>query len=237
MAPTTPAARLDPEAVRRELHEAKLRARHALSQNFLAHEETLQAILDLAAPAPGRRILEVGPGLGILTGGLLAEPRERGPEILLRHRPEGVDNGTWPGNLPEIERSIDHGVLVAAQQELTAIATGERDHLDASAFKNFAAQIAGENLVWGGLGGQRRDLGLGNAPLQPLQSEIRDRRNEDQDFAQHDEDNGKGEHLAGQASDRPRVHALFRFLPFHHLLTAAISPMNLLTQELEARRA
>ena len=42
-----------------------------MSQNFLADPDVLQSILDLAAPEPGRRILEVGPGLGILTGGLL----------------------------------------------------------------------------------------------------------------------------------------------------------------------
>lgn len=49
-----------------------MRARHSLSQNFLADPDVLQSILDLASPEPGRRILEVGPGLGILTGGLLA---------------------------------------------------------------------------------------------------------------------------------------------------------------------
>jgi 16S rRNA (adenine1518-N6/adenine1519-N6)-dimethyltransferase len=43
-----------------------------MSQNFLADPDVLQSILDLAAPEPGRRVLEVGPGLGILTGGLLA---------------------------------------------------------------------------------------------------------------------------------------------------------------------
>jgi 16S rRNA (adenine1518-N6/adenine1519-N6)-dimethyltransferase len=43
-----------------------------MSQNFLADPDVLQSILDLAAPESGRRILEVGPGLGILTGGLLA---------------------------------------------------------------------------------------------------------------------------------------------------------------------
>ena len=64
--------RLDPLAVRRQLREAGLRARHSLSQNFLADPDVLQSILDLAAPQPGQRILEVGPGLGILTGGLLA---------------------------------------------------------------------------------------------------------------------------------------------------------------------
>jgi 16S rRNA (adenine1518-N6/adenine1519-N6)-dimethyltransferase len=63
--------RLDPLAVRRQLRDEGLRARHSMSQNFLADPDVLQAILDLAAPEPGRRILEVGPGLGILTGGLL----------------------------------------------------------------------------------------------------------------------------------------------------------------------
>lgn len=64
--------RLDPLSVRRALREAGLRARHALSQNFLADIDVLEAILAEAAPVPGRRILEIGPGLGILTGGLLA---------------------------------------------------------------------------------------------------------------------------------------------------------------------
>ncbi len=63
--------RLDPLAVRRQLREEGLKARHSLSQNFLADPDVLQSILDLAAPEPGRRILEVGPGLGLLTGGLL----------------------------------------------------------------------------------------------------------------------------------------------------------------------
>jgi len=71
MSESSKAPRLDPLAVRRQLRGEGLRARHSLSQNFLADPDVLQAILDLAAPEPGRRILEVGPGLGILTGGLL----------------------------------------------------------------------------------------------------------------------------------------------------------------------
>jgi 16S rRNA (adenine1518-N6/adenine1519-N6)-dimethyltransferase len=64
--------RLDPLVVRRQLREAGHRARHSLSQNFLADPDVLQSILDLAAPQPEQRILEIGPGLGILTGGLLS---------------------------------------------------------------------------------------------------------------------------------------------------------------------
>lgn len=64
-----PAARLDPLEVRRVLRAEGLRASHARSQNFLADPDVLQAILDLAGA--GGRVLEIGPGLGILTGGLL----------------------------------------------------------------------------------------------------------------------------------------------------------------------
>jgi 16S rRNA (adenine1518-N6/adenine1519-N6)-dimethyltransferase len=63
---------LDPADVRRRLREAGLRPRHNLSQNFLADVEVLEGILREADPAPGRGVLEIGPGLGILTGGLLA---------------------------------------------------------------------------------------------------------------------------------------------------------------------
>jgi 16S rRNA (adenine1518-N6/adenine1519-N6)-dimethyltransferase len=66
------AIRLDSAAVRRTLREAGLRAQRRFSQNFLADVDVLEAILAAAAPVPGRRVLEIGPGLGILTGGLLA---------------------------------------------------------------------------------------------------------------------------------------------------------------------
>jgi 16S rRNA (adenine1518-N6/adenine1519-N6)-dimethyltransferase len=68
---TASAPRLDPLEVRRTLRREGLRVRHSRSQNFLADPDVLQAILDLAEAGPGTRVLEIGPGLGILTGGLL----------------------------------------------------------------------------------------------------------------------------------------------------------------------
>ncbi len=73
MAGRSPARpRLDPLAIRRLLRDEGLRARHSLSQNFLADPDVLEAILEEARPGPADRILEIGPGLGILTGALLA---------------------------------------------------------------------------------------------------------------------------------------------------------------------
>jgi 16S rRNA (adenine1518-N6/adenine1519-N6)-dimethyltransferase len=63
--------RLDPLEVRRTLRREGLRASHARSQNFLADPDVLEGILELAEAADGTRVIEIGPGLGILTGGLL----------------------------------------------------------------------------------------------------------------------------------------------------------------------
>lgn len=100
---TPAAARLDPLAVRRTLREAGLRAHHQRSQNFLADPDVLQAIVDLAAPGPQRRILEIGPGLGILTGALL----ESGAEVTAIE----LDRGLAAYLRAELAAPIEAGAL------------------------------------------------------------------------------------------------------------------------------
>jgi 16S rRNA (adenine1518-N6/adenine1519-N6)-dimethyltransferase len=68
--------KVDSVTVRDTLRAAGLRARHGLSQNFLTDPDVLEAILAEAHPESGRRVLEIGPGLGILTGGLLKSAAE-----------------------------------------------------------------------------------------------------------------------------------------------------------------
>ena len=50
----------------------RLRPRKSLSQNFLTDPDALDAIVDAAELRPGDRVVEVGPGLGVLTRRLLA---------------------------------------------------------------------------------------------------------------------------------------------------------------------
>ena len=66
------AQHLSPEAVERYLRRHGLAARRSLSQNHLADGDVLERIADAAGVEPGEHIVEVGPGLGILTAQLLA---------------------------------------------------------------------------------------------------------------------------------------------------------------------
>lgn len=61
-----------PGELRRLLRAEGLRPRQALSQNFLTDAEALDAIVAAAELSPGDRVVEVGPGLGVLTRRLLA---------------------------------------------------------------------------------------------------------------------------------------------------------------------
>ena len=61
-----------PGQLRKLLSAERLRPRRALSQNFLTDAEALDAIVAAADLHPGERVVEVGPGLGVLTRRLLA---------------------------------------------------------------------------------------------------------------------------------------------------------------------
>jgi 16S rRNA (adenine1518-N6/adenine1519-N6)-dimethyltransferase len=67
---------LGPEQVERYLRRHGLEARKRYSQNHLVDGQVLEDIVGAARPG-GRRILEIGPGIGILTGALLGAGAER----------------------------------------------------------------------------------------------------------------------------------------------------------------
>ncbi|MGH2427861.1 MAG: 16S rRNA (adenine(1518)-N(6)/adenine(1519)-N(6))-dimethyltransferase RsmA [Candidatus Limnocylindria bacterium] len=61
-----------PGQLRRLMAAERLRPRKSLSQNFLTDAEALDAIVEAAEVAPGDRVVEIGPGLGVLTRRLLS---------------------------------------------------------------------------------------------------------------------------------------------------------------------
>lgn len=61
-----------PGQLRRLMGAERLRPRKSLSQNFLTDPEALDAIVAAAELEPGDRVVEIGPGLGVLTRRLLA---------------------------------------------------------------------------------------------------------------------------------------------------------------------
>jgi 16S rRNA (adenine1518-N6/adenine1519-N6)-dimethyltransferase len=82
MARSAPIDELDPrrlsaERVERYLHRHGLAASKSRSQNHLVDSRVLEEIVELADPPRGKHVLEIGPGLGILTGALL----DRGAEV------------------------------------------------------------------------------------------------------------------------------------------------------------
>ena len=89
---------LGAEQVERYLRRHGLRANKRLSQNHLVDGAVLDAIIDASGAGPDRPVLEVGPGIGILTGALLragaqvtaveVDPRLYGH---LSERFEGID--------------------------------------------------------------------------------------------------------------------------------------------------
>jgi 16S rRNA (adenine1518-N6/adenine1519-N6)-dimethyltransferase len=64
--------RLSAEGVERYLRQHGLAPRKSRSQNHLVDGDVIEDIVTLADPAIGSQILEIGPGLGVLTGALLA---------------------------------------------------------------------------------------------------------------------------------------------------------------------
>ncbi len=61
----------DPHATRHVLKKFKLRAVKGLGQNFLINADIVRRIVDAAEISAGDEVLEIGPGIGTLTQGLL----------------------------------------------------------------------------------------------------------------------------------------------------------------------
>jgi 16S rRNA (adenine1518-N6/adenine1519-N6)-dimethyltransferase len=65
----------DPRTLRAVARRVGLVASHRLGQNFLVDHDVLERLVEALAPAADEDVLEVGPGVGTLTGALAARAR------------------------------------------------------------------------------------------------------------------------------------------------------------------
>jgi 16S rRNA (adenine1518-N6/adenine1519-N6)-dimethyltransferase len=87
------------------LRRYRIRAKKGLGQNFLIDEKVLGTILDAAALTPDDIVIEVGPGLGIMT----AELAKRAGWVIaieLDNRLAGILKKTLPGNVVVINEDV-----------------------------------------------------------------------------------------------------------------------------------
>jgi 16S rRNA (adenine1518-N6/adenine1519-N6)-dimethyltransferase len=63
--------RLDPQVIKARLQEAGIWSKKSFGQHFLIDEEALSAMVAAADILPGERVIEIGPGPGVLTERLL----------------------------------------------------------------------------------------------------------------------------------------------------------------------
>ena len=114
-----------PGQLRRLMGAERLRPRKSLSQNFLTDAGVLDAIVEAAELRSGDRVIEVGPGLGVLTRRLLAA----GAEVLAVE----VD-----ARLAEYLRRELYGVARFELVEADALTIHPRDAFADQAFKLIA---------------------------------------------------------------------------------------------------
>lgn len=152
------------EDPRRVLARHGLSPKKAFSQNFLVSRQVVEGIVRAIAPRAGERVIELGPGLGTLTGALLGAGArviavEKDREMIAVLREEFRAQSHERGTLEVIEGD-------AAAVDLAELAAGER------------VALAG-NLPYAITGGIVRNLcehaaSLSRAVIM-VQKEVRDR--------------------------------------------------------------
>jgi len=95
------------------LNAAGLKPLHRLGQNFMIEESAVAAMIAAAAPAPGVRIVEVGPGTGVLTERFLAA----GATVLAVELDQGL-HGHLQGTLVPLGLQLVHGDALATKNRL-----------------------------------------------------------------------------------------------------------------------
>lgn len=147
------------EDPRRVLARHGLMPKRSFSQNFLVARSVVEAIAEAAVPAPGARVVELGPGLGTLTAALL----RRGAKVTA------------------VERDRDMIAVLGAEFAGEALDVIEADaaEIDLGVLAGGVPFALAGNLPYAATGAILRNLGVHRRALTQavlmMQKEVRDR--------------------------------------------------------------
>ena len=116
---------------------------------------------------------------------------------------ELVPHARRPRAGAEIVGVVDRRGAVGRQHQPALVVALERHGAHLGRAQQLHAQLVGHHAAGPGLGGQRGELGAGQAVGQPGDAEVGDRGHEDQHLRQHDEDDRQQQQLGGQAEPAP----------------------------------
>src|SRR6202050_4011121 len=102
--------------VRTALKLAGIKPNKGLGQHFLVDKPSLEAIMEAAAPGPADTVLEIGPGLGVMTRPLTARARP-----VIAGEPDPVLAGLLRRDAPASLEVVESDIL---QFNLAALAPG-----------------------------------------------------------------------------------------------------------------
>ncbi len=110
---------MTPSEIKAALAKLGGRANKKLGQHFLIDKKVLETIVDIADIHPGDTILEIGPGLGVLTGAML----DRGAEVIAieqdRRLAEYLTNSKLTAHRSSVFRIIHGNAAAVHWHELT----------------------------------------------------------------------------------------------------------------------
>ena len=151
---------------------------------------------------------------------------------------ERVHDRVPPGPLPHIDVLRDFGRHVGGGEQAALIAHLHRNRARADAVENLFREAFRHHAARRGVEHERRRVRGRKPVVQPIQSKIRDRRNVNQNFRHHHEQDGEQQQFSGEAdarlSRRPKrtaqLHLVRWLLPNSPQPKIRIHPMMRRTQ-------
>ena len=119
--------------------------------------------------------------------------------VVAEERVERVGDGAVPRHVAHVDLVMHHLRHVGGRKQAALRARLHRHRAGADAAENLPRQSVRHHAARRCIEHQRRGVGGGEAVVEPVQAEVRDRRHVDQHFGDHHEQDRQDQELAGQA--------------------------------------